>query len=550
MIEPYFRVENEFGADSLCFLQNSIFAFDFKEQVFWMGNIINNNQAKKFPLSVPKSSFMHNKIALNPHYFAYIDANENSAQVIDLMKGKVLHSLQITDSKIESVSINEKCVLLGGKNGVLASYDITSGKLLHIPARHKDFVLLSQASPNQRFIISIGYDRSMLFFDKHKNATAPLNISVNGVIKCARFIADSAILVLGDAGGMIYIIDCATQSLLRKFQAGYAQIVEVCHYKDAYIFVLSSNGNLVLCDFSTGDKIMDGISQEKFSAFTISDDCIILAKQGQKAVVGYRFSDFVAHCQRLIDEDNIVEAYKFANIYKFLHNESFYISLEAKFEAEILEAKTFACNGNIPLAEHILGKYVGIPSKAVFVSALLKQAREIAEFNELMAKKLEIRAIPMAQNNPLIRELESYKDFEARFLKIILLVKELVKKGKKDDANAIVMPYKKIPSKVAIIQEVLLYPQKVDEVLCAIAAKDYREYFKLKKAYRFVEIFSKDIEVDAESIYFQALKTFYKLNIKECKECIEVLKNFRKYRDFAQNLEVKLDEIVEVLGAF
>lgn len=548
MIEAYFRVENEFSADSLCFLQNAIFAFDFKEEVFWVGNIINSNQSKKFPVSTPKSSFPYNKFSLTPHYFAYIDANENTAHIIDAIKGVALHSLQITDSKIECVSISDKNVLLGGKNGVLANYDITSGKLLHIPARHKDFVLLAEISPNQRFIISIGYDRSMLFFDKHKNTTTPLNIAVNNIIKCARFIADSTILAMGDAGGMLYIVDCATQSLLRKFQVGYMQIVEICHYKDAYIFVLSSNGVLCLYDFSTGDKIMEGMNQNKISAFTISGDCIILAEQ--KAVVGYRFSDFATHCQNLIDEDKILEAYKFANIYKFLHNESFYIALEARFEAEMLEAKTFACNGNIPLAEQILGKYGGIPNKSGAVNEMLKWVREIAVFNDLMTKKLEIRAIPMAQNNPLIRELQVYREFEARFAKIILLVKELIKKGKKDDANTIVMPYKKIPSKVAIIQEVLLYPQKVDEVLAAIEARDYREYFKLKKAYRFVEVFSRDFEDDAQSIYFQTLKAFYKLNIKECRECIDILKNFHKYRDFAQSLEVKLDEIVEIVEAF
>lgn len=553
MIEPYFKVENEFSADIFCFISNSIFAVDFKEQIYWVGNIINHNQSKKLPLSLPKSSFPYNKIALSQNlpYFAVISEDESSAQIIDATQNKIIQTLQIADSKIECVSISDdgKSALLGGKNGVLSHFDVQSGKLLNIPARHKDFVLLAKESPNNRFIISIAYDRGVLFFDKNKNETTKLFIAPNA-IRCARFFADSALLALGDITGMVYIIDTYTQMVLHKFQATITPIMDICHYKDTYIFALGGNGVICLCDFSNGTKIMDSLSKTPYKAFLLRDNGIILSAHNgsQNSVLGYKFDSFVNHCQNLIMQNNIIEAYKFANIYKFLRNESFYLALEARFESDMLEAKILACNGNRPLADNILSKYAGIPGKGEIVAKLQGYIRQIDEFNALMTKKLEIRAIPMAQNNPLIRELQVYKEFEARFLKIILLVKELVKKGKKDDANAIVMPYKKIPSKVAIIQEVLLYPQKVDEALEAIERGDYNAYFKLKNNYRFVRMLDKNMEERSENIYFRALKAYYKPNIKECKEYIAMLKNFRKYREFALNLEVKVDEMTKIIA--
>lgn len=550
MVEPYFKVENEFSADMLCFASNSIFAFDIKEQVYWIGNIINSNQAKKIPLNMAKSSFIDNKISLcrNLPYFALVSNDESSVRIIDATQDKTIQTLQITDSKIECVSISDdgKSLLIGGKNGILTNWDIYSGKLLNIPARHKDFVLLARESPNKRFVVSIGYDRSILFFDKHKHKSATQLFNANNAIKCAKFFADSSILVLGDIAGIVYVIDTHTQTMLRKFQATHAQVIDICYYKDSYIFVLGSNGVLCLCDFSSGDKVMSSLSEMRYKSFVISDNSIILASAN--CVLGYKFSDFVDYCKNLIAENNILEAYKFANIYKFLRNESFYLALEAKFEADILEAKMLVCSGNRILAEEILRHYEGIPSKIDAIATLQKQMREIDEFSNLMEKKLEIRAIPMAQNNPLIRELKIYKDFEERFLKIILLVKELAKKGKKDDANVIIMPYKKIPSKVAIIQEVLLYPQKVDEALEAIESKDYRTYFKLKKTYRFVSILDKSIEEEAESLYFKALNAFYMLNVKECRKFIAILKNFRQYREFALGLEMKIDEALSIIS--
>ena len=552
MIEPYFRIENEISADIFCFSSNSIFAFDFKEEVYWIGNTI-GSVSKKVPLTLPNDAFKQNKIALcaNLPLFASIDKDELSAQIYDAQADKSIRIIRLTDeTRIECVSISDdgKHILVGGKNGSLSLWDIANGKLLNIIARHRDFVLMATQSPNKQFIASIGYDKSVVFYDKNKDKIGRHLFTATSAIKCVRFFRDSSMLVIGDIDGFIYVIDTHTQITLHKFQASHSAIVDICHYKDSYIFALSANGALCLCDFSTESKLMDNLSEMSYKAFVISENSIILSSD--KSILGYNFDDFIAYGNSLLDSDNILEAYKFANIYKFLKNESFYIALEARFEADMIEAKALACGGNRSLAIKILERYSGISSKNEILATLSRQFREIDEFNRLMESGVEIRAIPMAQNNPLIENLKSYKDFEDKFLKILLLAKELAKKGKKDDANILVMPYKKIPSKVAVIQEILLYPHKVDEAISAIARNDYRAYFRLKKDYRFVRILSgaKELEEMAENVYFNALNTFYTLNLKECKNAIAILKNFRAYMDFALDLEIKMDEFINILN--
>ena len=552
MVEPYFVVENELSADILCFSSNSIFAFDFKEEIYWIGNTISSD-AKKVPLTLPNDSFKQNKIALcaNLPLLAFVDRDELSAQIIDAQSDKSIRTITLADeSRIECVSISDdgRNILVGGKNGSLSSWDIYSGKLLNIIARHRDFVLMAKMSSNKQFIVSIGYDRSVIFYDKNKDKSGKHLLTATSAIKCARFFKDSSMLLLGDIEGFIYVIDTHTQITLHKFQASHTAIVDICHYKDSYIFALSANGAICLCDFSTESKLMENLSDMSYKAVTIENNSIILSTQ--KSTLGYRFDDFIAYGRNLLDDDNILEAYKFANIYKFLRNESFYVALEARFEADMIEAKSLACGGKRSNALKILERYSGIPSKGEIIANLSRQFREIDEFNRLMESGVEIRAIPMAQNNPLIAELEAYKNFEDKFLKILLLAKELAKKGKKDDANALVMPYKKIPNKVAVIQEILLYPHKVDEALDAIAKKDYRAYFRLKKDYRFVISLegAKELEKIGESVYFRALEAFYTMNIKECKNQITILKNFRKYMDSALDLEVKIDECLNILS--
>lgn len=552
MIEPYFMVKNELSADILCFSSNSIFAFDFKEEVYWIGNTIGSD-AKKVPLTLPNDSFKQNKIALcaNLPLLAFVDRDELNAQIIDAQSDKTIRTISLADeSRIECVSISDdgRNILVGGKNGSLTNWDIHSGKLLNIIARHKDFVLMAKISPSKQFIVSIGYDKSVIFYDKNKDKVGKHLLNATSAIKCARFFKDSNILLLGDIEGFVYVIDTHTQIILQKFQASHTAIIDICHYKDSYIFVLNANGMICLCNFNDKSILMNNLNETKYKAFVIEDNSIILSSD--KSTLGYHFDDFVTHASNLLNDDNIIEAYKFANIYKFLHNESFYLALEARFEADIIEAKSLACGGNRNEAVKILGQYSAVPSKSDIVAKLSAQFREVEEFNRLMESGIDIRAIPMAQNNPLITELVAYKNFEDKFLKILLLAKELVKKGKKDDANALVIPYKKIPSKVAIIQEVLLYPYKVDEAINAIAKKDYRAYFRLKKDYRFTHSLdgAKELEEMGEGVYFSALQALYMLNIKECKEHIAILKNFRKYTDIALDLEVKMDEYLKILN--
>lgn len=552
MIEPYFSVENELNADIFCFSLNSIFAFDFREEMYWIGNII-GSVSKKIPLTLPKSSFMQNKISLcsTLPLFAFIDRDELSVQIFDSQQDKIIRTIRLTDeSRIECVSISDdgRSVLIGGKNGSLSHWDTTNGKLLNIIAKHRDFVLLAKESPNKQFIVSIGYDRSVIFYDKHKNKVGKPLLVASSAIRCVRFFEDSGILMLGDIEGFVYIIDTHTQILLHKFQAIYNPIVEICHYKDSYIFVLGANGAICLCDFSDETRLMDNLSEMSYNAFVIEENSIILSSYNR--MLGFRFEDFIEYGKNLLDNDNILEAYKFANIYKFLRNESFYLVLEARFKTDILEAKALACGGNRTMAMKILEQYNGISDKAEIITNLSRQFREIDEFNRLMASGVEIRAIPMAQNNPLITELKAYKDFEDRFLNILLIAKDLAKKGKKDDANALLMPFKKIPSKIAVIQEVLLYPQMVDEGLVAIAKRDYKAYFRLKKTYRFIRILNgaKELEESAEQIYFEALNAFYMMNIKECKNAIAILKHFRHYHENALDLGLKIDECLAVIS--
>ncbi|RDU63128.1 WD40 repeat domain-containing protein [Helicobacter sp. MIT 14-3879] len=551
MIHPIFEIESEFSADILKFSMNSIFAFNTKKEVYWISNTISNNTVKKIAISTIKSSY-NNKVSIckTLPLFAYIDINESNVFIMNTQQNKIIQVLKIADSKIESISISDdgENILIGGKNGVLGNWNIYNGQLLNIPIRHKDFVLLSKESPNKRFIVSVGYDKSVMIFDKYKDKLGSLVCNTTSAIKCVNFFKESSILVLGDIKGFVYIIDTNTKNLLHRFQVNYMQIIDIFYYKDSYLFILNENKTISVVDFSIQTKILNSFLKDRtYNSFLIDENQIILSSDNK--IIAYNFDDFINVCKDFVDRGEISSAYEFINQNTFLKSEDFYIQLEAKFQSDILEAKALACSNNKNMAINILNNYLNIPNKTHLISNIINEIKSISEFEQLMANSLEVRAIPMVQKKPLLKELKSYIDFETRFSKIILLAKELVKNNKKDDANTIIMQYKKIPSKVRIIQEIFLYPYKVDEAIQAINNKDYKTYFKLKNEYKFVTYLNgaSNLEKDGEVIYFKALEAFYSLSIKECKKYTSLLKNFKDYRDFALDLEIKIDEVLIIM---
>lgn len=553
MIEPKFSITNEYNADSMNMFQNAIFAFDFKEEIYWISNILDTN-SKNIAINIAKDSFSSYKISICKYLplFAYIDTSEVNAIVIDTQQTKVIRSFKIQDSKIESISISDdgENILIGGKNGVLSRWNTYSGKLLDIPNRHKDLILFSKESPDKRFVVSVGYDRSVILFDKHKDKTGVLICVANTTIKCARFFDDCKFLALGDISGFIYIISTDTKFILHKFQATFAQIIDMYYYKDSYIFYLNDNGVVGIVNFIKEERILDSfMPTKKYQSFLINDDLIILAGI-DKTICAYSFSSFIEYGNTLLQDENVAEAYKFVAENRFLQTEDFYLELETKFEADILEAKALACSKNQHIALQILRKYLDIPNKFNEISNLIANIKDIDEFQQLMNNNMEIRAVPMASKNPILRELKSYIDFRSRFGRILILAKELVKKGKKTDANTVMMKYKKIPSKIRTIQEVISYPQKVDEAIYAIKNKDYKTFFKLKKDFQFVGFLqgSQKMVEDGEMFYYRLLHSFYAMDLEKCRYYIDILKNFKEYQEQTIELEFKINEVTNLLN--
>ena len=484
-MEPVFTLTNSFSADLLDFFEGCVFAIDFKEELHWISNLDSISANTSF--KIVRDSYLNCKVAISRNIFAYINEDENSIIVVNGRDSKIINTIKFNESKIECICFSKvgNSLIVGGKDGVLSKWGVNGNRILPTISRHKDAIFFIKESIEGNFIVSVGYDRSIILFNSKKDKLGSLIGIANNLIKCGVFFNNERLLALGDVLGYLYIIDTNLKTIINKFQVSFTQLINISYYKHSYIFCLNDNGVISIIDFAKQEKIMDNfLNDDIYLQFYIHEnlhDNLLLLSTSSFKVIAYNLDNFLIHFENLVNNKNISQAYNFVQNYRFLEMEPPYFKLSAKFEADLLECVALVCSGDESGALEILELYKDVSTKSTLISKIINDISRVNEFIRLMDAKMIDRAMTLAQKYSILSKLKQYSDFEDRFSKIIIVIKELIKKGRRNDANVIIEPFKRIPAKFRIIQQVILFPNKIDEALNSIKNHDYASLLKLRK---------------------------------------------------------------------
>ena len=549
-MEPVFTLTNSFSADLLDFFEECVFAIDFKEELHWISSL--DSISANTPFKIVRDSYLNCKVAISRNIFAYINEDENSIIVVNGRDSKIINTIKFSESKIECICFSKagNSLIVGGKDGVLSKWGVNGNRILPTISRHKDAVFFIKESIEGNFIVSVGYDRSIILFNSKKDKLGSLIGIANNLIKCGVFFKNERLLALGDVLGYLYIIDTNLKTIINKFQVSFTQLINISYYKHAYIFCLNDNGVISIVDFAKQEKVMDNfLNDDIYLQFCMHDNLLLLSTSSFK-VIAYNLDNFLIHFENLVDNKNISQAYNFVQNYRFLEMEQPYFKLSAKFEADLLECVALVCSGDESGALEILELYKDVSPKSTLISKIINDISRVNEFIRLMDAKMIDRAMTLAQKYSILSKLKQYSDFEDRFSKIIVVIKELIKKGRRDDANVIIEPFKRIPAKFRIIQQVMLFPNKIDEALNSIKNHDYASLLKLRKEFQFINYLQevKNLDRSLEGFYFKALDSLYALDISNCRKYIAILKNFREYNQKIASLESYIENIEPLIS--
>ena len=549
-MEPVFTLTNSFSADLLDFFEGCVFAIDFKEELHWISSL--DSISANTPFKIVRDSYLNCKVAISRNIFAYINEDENSIIVVNGRDSKIINTIKFNESKIECICFSKvgDSLIVGGKDGVLSKWGVNGNRILPTISRHKDAIFFIKESVEGNFIVSVGYDRSIILFNSKKDKLGSLIGIANNLIKCGVFFKNERLLALGDVLGYLYIIDTNLKTIISKFQVSFTQLINISYYKHSYIFCLNDNGVISIVDFAKQEKVMDNfLNDDIYLQFCMHENLLLLSTSSFK-VIAYNLDNFLSHFENLVDNKNISQAYDFVQNHRFLEMEQPYFKLSAKFEADLLECVALVCSGDESGALEILELYKDVSPKSTLISKIINDISRVNEFIRLMDAKMIDRAMTLAQKYSILSKLKQYSDFEDRFSKIIVVIKELIKKGRRDDANVIIEPFKRIPVKFRIIQQVMLFPNKIDEALNAIKNGNYMLLLKLRKEFQFINYLQevKNLDRSLEGFYFKALDSLYALDISSCKKYIAILKNFREYNQKIASLESYIENIEPLIS--
>lgn len=533
--------------------QGYLSLFDKLKRSYYLLDTNEKSVQKKIPLELAKGDypeFGRLSMAEEIPRLAFIETSEESVKVLDGARGEVSATLSGSKGKIESIYLSPdgKRLYMGGKDGLITLWDVEQKSIITQVSKHQDFVYLIKESPCREFIVSIGYDRSVFLYRRGQGNRGERVYVASFLPRCMVFL-EGGYVAIGESQGDVVILDCQRGKPVNRFHASHEEIISMAALDDETLFFLSKFGKLGSVDFRQGIVRSDDYMETKrrYSAFALDPLGKMILATNDGYIRSCDLKELSPWLKRLIDSREIKHAYELLNEHPHLRGEESARRLEARFEVTLMEAQGLLEEERLEEAQQLLANYLQVPEKRVIVQKNLEQLRQIGDLRSYLKNSYLLRAYSLVQTRPLLAQTPVAKIMEERFLKAILVANELLKQGRRDEADKVVFAYKAINKRLKMIKEVFADPLLIEVTLRAIQEGNYRQYFDLKRQYEVVSILpeARAFEERQEEFYFELEEAFYGGDIKRAKECAEILRHFPKGEEAMKEWLDQIEGLVE-----
>lgn len=465
---------------------------------------------------------------------AYIEPSEESIVVLDGSKQRKLSTIQYQKGKIEAVALSPdgERVYTGGKDGHVVVWDVSSGKMLSHIAKHQDFVYIIKESPCGEYVASVAYDRTVFVYRKSRGIRAERIHVANVLPRVMCFLGDG-FLALAEGNGEVVIVDCHRGVVATRFRIGYEEIIYIAILNDRTIATLSKYGKLSISDYMSGKVLSSDYlaGNRRYSTFaydSFSQKIVVATTDGY--IKAYSIENLASRLDALIKKNEVKNAYELIATHPYLREFPRAMTLEARFNIALAETKGLMEDENVIEAQALLSPYLQVPEKRMLAQKYIDQLRQLQDLRAYRRDSYLLRAYSLIQTRPLLAQTSTARAMDESFLKAIFSAKELLKVGRIDEAEKIVFIYKVVSSCSKIIKEVFANPLLIDTILEAVAQKDYRRFFDLKRQYAVVSILpeSKIVEEREEELLLEIEEAFYLGEFDKVRGYIETLALFPK----------------------
>ncbi|MGP1580514.1 MAG: hypothetical protein ACTTH5_05775 [Wolinella sp.] len=530
-------------ATLLCSHQHSghLSIFERATKSYYLVDYVNMVVKNKTTLSLAAGEtpeFGRISIAEEIPRFAYIESNEESAQIFDGISMKSIATLVCNKGRLESVYLSRdgKRCYLGHKDGLVTRWDVQSAKFVSQIAKMQDFVYLIKESPCGDYVVSIGYDRSIYVYDSHRGTYGELVYVASALPRCFSFLGRGYV-AFGESRGEIVIVDYIQAQAVSRFRVAHEEIIEMSRLSETTLLFLSKFGKLGIVNFLTGEVLSEDYLSDKrrrYSAFAFdetSKEITLHANDGH--IKSYALDGLSERLAELLVQQEFKNAYLLINAHPQLYEDPEAKRLDARFNIALLEAQGLMEEGRVSEANNLVAPYAQIPQKRMMMQKYLTQLHAIPELRGYIRDAYILRAYSLIQLYPLLANTTMARNMDALFGEALLSASELLKNGHKDEAERILFGHKVISTRSKAIKELMHMPNLIDMIYEAIDKEDYGRYFELKSLYLIVSFLprARAFEAREEEWYFELEEALCLGNLKRAKECAHAIAAFPKGKE-------------------
>ena len=499
-----------------------------------------------FKIKLPKNRIYANSVDIssNGNYLILSIPNKNKAVLWSTKTKKLRATLGWHKGEIEAVSFDKqnKYVATGGTDGRSYIWSIKTGKLVGSLAPHADYVTAIGFSKNGYWCATGSYDKSISITNISSMKFA-YKLRLHSTMVTKIEFLNNFKMISGDKEGNLIVSDYSKGKLIKRLDKLPDIALDFTFSEDEnYMFVITKNKNIFLYDLENYELISDNfisVTSTTTSITFIPELMYLVIATFDGILYVYDILSDKKELKKFIENKEYANAYELISKNPLLKKSNLYEKLEAIWTKTINQAQQLLEKGQKEVAEQILKPFMSIPSKRMFIQSLFRDFSEFDKFKLLVTKKKYPLAYSLASQYPTFKETSYYTYMENEWKKAFDLARKLIfDKSKEDYVKKLLMPFRGVPEKTALIQSLFNEKEIYSLLKQKLAKKDFEGFFDLVNRYPFLA----DLDEYKQALNFGArLLEAAKNNIKngsysKALQYIQILEHFPMYKKDAERL--------------
>lgn len=442
---------------------------------------------------------------------------------------------------------------IGDASGRTNVFDAKSANYVTSLIPRPDYINVLEFSPNERFLVSSAYDKSVIIFDLTLNIVVA-TLSSSDVVECAVFYDNSESVALIQRNGAVsfYQIHERRQSAEVNLFVSWPTC-GLLYHDEKHILVGMKNGGVCALEIESQSVVFthkmasEGIAVLRF----YNDELLIAGKKMQPVIIDvYHKTALFEEALNAKDFDQVSHLLK-ENLFLMLHP-SYNAEMISFYEPIFTQIYKLIEQGAVDQAEHLVTEHADDPKIRDYFTILSNGQDHIRQLAKLIQSKSYPDAFSMVEKYSYLKSSAAAAQLERIWLKAFNQAKALSQKGdgvSVRDAKKLLEPFIKVPSKQQIafnLMKNITVFTKADEL---IREKKIKEYLVWVERYPFLkeqETYEK-VKAIGER-YLQQLKAVTQENAFE--KAKEYLAFLTPFYELQKSVEVIKHELVSRIHFF